>query len=49
MKTIPYRLGGDAQYYPMYSIFDKEGNLVQHHAQRPSDKSQLYKQIEQYL
>jgi thiol-disulfide isomerase/thioredoxin len=41
--------GDSQQYYPMYFIFDKEGKLVQHHAQRPSDRSKLYKQIEQYL
>jgi hypothetical protein len=32
MKTILLTGWVDAQYYPMYFIFDKEGNLVQHHA-----------------
>jgi thiol-disulfide isomerase/thioredoxin len=41
--------GDTEQYYPMYFIFDKEGKLVQHHAKRPSDKTELYKQISQYL
>lgn len=37
------------QYYPMYFIFDKDGKLVQQQAKRPSDKAELYKQIQQYL
>jgi thiol-disulfide isomerase/thioredoxin len=40
---------GDARYYPMYFIFDKNGKLVQANAKRPSDKEGVYKQIEQYL
>lgn len=37
------------QYYPQYFIFDKEGKLVVTKAKRPSDKEELYKQIEKYL
>ncbi|MBD1393445.1 TlpA family protein disulfide reductase [Mucilaginibacter glaciei] len=37
------------QYYPMYFIFDKNGKLVQQQAKRPSDKADLYKQIQRYL
>jgi thiol-disulfide isomerase/thioredoxin len=35
--------------YPSYFIFDKSGKLVQEEAKRPSDGTELYKQIEKYL
>jgi thiol-disulfide isomerase/thioredoxin len=37
------------RYYPMYFIFDKDGKLVKANAKRPSDKLDLYSQIQQYL
>lgn len=37
------------EYYPQYFIFDKTGKLVVSKAKRPSDKGELYKQIEQFL
>ncbi|MFA6086361.1 TlpA family protein disulfide reductase [Mucilaginibacter sp.] len=41
--------GGETKYYPTYFIFNKDGKLVQANAKRPSDKKDLYKQIEQHL
>ncbi len=38
-----------AEYYPQYFIFDKEGKLVVSKAKRPSEKEELYAQIEQFL
>lgn len=38
-----------AEYYPQYFIFDSEGNLAVSKALRPSDKEELYKQIESVL
>lgn len=35
--------------YPSYFIFDKNGKLVNNDARTPSDKTQLYQQIAQYL
>jgi thiol-disulfide isomerase/thioredoxin len=35
--------------YPSYFIFDKSGKLVQEEAKRPSEGTELYKQIEKYL
>ena len=37
------------EYYPQYFIFDKEGKLVVSKAKRPSEKEELYTQIEQFL
>jgi len=37
------------EYYPQYFIFDKEGKLVVSKAKRPSQKEELYTQIEQFL
>ncbi|WP_428330574.1 TlpA family protein disulfide reductase [Mucilaginibacter sp.] len=41
--------GAGTRYYPTYFIFDKNGKLVQANAKRPSDKADLYQQIQQYL
>ncbi len=41
--------GNGIRYYPTYFIFDKNGKLVQPNAKRPSDKTELYQQIQQYL
>jgi hypothetical protein len=41
--------GGGTRYYPTYFIFDRDGKLVQADAKRPSERAELYKQIEQYL
>ncbi len=41
--------GDGIRYYPTYFIFDKNGKLVQQNAKRPSDKAELYQQIQQYL
>ena len=41
--------GAGERYYPMYFIFDKDGKLVKANAKRPSDKLDLYSQIQQYL
>lgn len=41
--------GDGIRYYPTYFIFDKNGKMVQPHAKRPSDKTELYYQIQQYL
>lgn len=41
--------GAGDRYYPMYFIFDKTGKLVKANAKRPSDKTELYSQIQQYL
>lgn len=41
--------GAGDRYYPMYFIFDKNGKLVKPNAKRPSDKAELYMQIQQYL
>lgn len=38
-----------AEYYPQYFIFDREGKLVHAKAKRPSDKEELYSQIEKVL
>ncbi|MEJ5993014.1 TlpA disulfide reductase family protein [Pedobacter sp. Du54] len=38
-----------AEYYPQYFIFDKAGKLVVSKAKRPSQKEELYTQIEQFL
>lgn len=38
-----------SEYYPQYFIFDKEGKLVVAKAKRPSDKEELYQQIESIL
>jgi thiol-disulfide isomerase/thioredoxin len=35
--------------YPSYFIFDKNGHLVPETAKRPSEGTELYKQIEKYL
>ncbi|TWR29948.1 TlpA family protein disulfide reductase [Mucilaginibacter pallidiroseus] len=40
---------GGTRYYPTYFIFDKQGNLVQADAKRPSNRAELYEQIEKYL
>lgn len=37
------------RYYPMYFVFDKNGKLVEANAKRPSQKAELYAQIEKYL
>lgn len=38
-----------AEYYPQYFIFNKEGKLVVSKALRPSNKEELYHQIDQFL
>jgi thiol-disulfide isomerase/thioredoxin len=38
-----------AEYYPQYFIFDKDGKLVISKAKRPSNKEELYSQIEKIL
>ncbi|RYD77266.1 MAG: TlpA family protein disulfide reductase, partial [Sphingobacteriales bacterium] len=38
-----------AEYYPQYFIFDKEGKLAISKALQPSNKEELYKQIESVL
>ncbi len=38
-----------AEYYPQYFIFDKDGKLVVSKAKKPSQKEELYVQIEQFL
>ncbi len=38
-----------SEYYPQYFIFDKEGKLVVSKAKRPSEKEELYSQIEKFL
>ncbi|WP_257670156.1 TlpA family protein disulfide reductase [Parapedobacter tibetensis] len=35
--------------YPSYFLFDKNGNLVDESAKRPSEKEMLYSQIKKYL
>lgn len=37
------------EYYPQYFIFDKTGKLVISKAKRPSEKEELYRQIEEFL
>ena len=37
------------EYYPQYFIFDKKGKLAVSKAKRPSEKEELYMQIEQFL
>ncbi|RZK25851.1 MAG: TlpA family protein disulfide reductase [Flavobacterium sp.] len=37
------------EYYPQYFIFDKTGKLVVTKAKRPSQKDELYTQIEEFL
>ncbi len=37
------------EYYPQYFIFDKTGKLVVTKAKRPSEKDELYTQIEEFL
>lgn len=38
-----------SEYYPQYFIFDKTGKLVVSQANRPSETTKLYQQIEAYL
>ena len=38
-----------AEYYPQYFLFDKEGKLVVAKAKRPSEKEELYKQLNQLI
>lgn len=38
-----------AEYYPQYFIFDKTGKLVVSKAKRPSEKEELYAQLDSYL
>lgn len=38
-----------AEYYPQYFIFDKEGKLVVAKAKRPSEKEELYEQLNQLI
>ncbi|MEE1945768.1 TlpA disulfide reductase family protein [Pedobacter sp. KR3-3] len=38
-----------SEYYPQFFIFDKTGKLVVAKAKRPSDKEELYQQIENVL
>jgi thiol-disulfide isomerase/thioredoxin len=41
--------GDGIRSYPTYFIFDKNGKLVKAKAKRPSDQTELYQQIQQYL
>ncbi|MNS75411.1 hypothetical protein D3C72_1089330 [compost metagenome] len=47
-KTI---WGGDGEGFsiPTYIIIDKDGNIVEKNALRPSDKEKLYEQIENFF
>ncbi len=38
-----------AEYYPQYFIFDKDGKLAITKPKRPSEKEELYTQLENYL
>lgn len=45
----PHKSGGYMFSIPRYIIINKEGEVVESTAKRPSDKDALYKQIEQFL
>ena len=48
-KELLANSADQAEYYPQYFIFDKEGKLVVSKAKRPSERESLYAQIEQFL
>jgi thiol-disulfide isomerase/thioredoxin len=42
-------LGGESESFPTYLIIDKAGQVVNVNAKRPSDKVELYNEINRYL
>lgn len=48
-KELLANANNKAEYYPQYFIFDQEGRLVITKAKRPSERDELYEQLEAVL